>query len=142
VIVFPVLPDLESRIGDKSERTEGNGGGPASPLLSGQNVADSGLGSSGWSSSTLSAADLVVTGQEGVPPTAAAKLSYSVSYFSWSVSEDSEEEEEEDGRGGGVDGLTARLERVKIRRSSRERNELRSGAAAAAAQVILPLPRP
>ena len=132
MIVFPVVPDLGSPIGDRSELVGGSSGsGPPATGPEGTAVAvDSGLGSSCWSSSTLS------TGESGqdVGGTPLARLSYSVSYFSWSVSEDSEEEE-----GGGLEALANRMERVKIRRSSRERNELRNSSAAAA-QVSLALP--
>jgi len=43
------------------------------------------------------------------------RISYSVSYFNWSVSDQSSEDE--------CENITVRLDRIKIRRSSRERNE-------------------
>ncbi len=46
------------------------------------------------------------------------KLSYSVNFFNWSVSDCSSEEENEDCR-----NVTMSLNRLKIRKSSKERNE-------------------
>lgn len=46
------------------------------------------------------------------------KLSYSVNFFTWSVSDCSSEEENEDCR-----NVTMSLNRLKIRKSSKERNE-------------------
>lgn len=103
-------------------------------------TAEIGLGFACRSGSTLmlSAAEVAAAEEESesaVTPasSSAARLSYSVSYFSWSVSEDSDEDEDGIGKkrvGGGLEALCSQLERVKIRRSSRERNELRSAASA------------
>ena len=145
VIVFPVWPDLGSLIGDTSEHggpdRRSPPGTPLAILPDGGNAvavdASVGADQSGPASfCPLSA------GEAGKESLAAPRLSYSVSYFSWSVSEDSEEED------AGLEALSSRLERVKIRRSSRERNELRSAAAAAHVSlrlpppVLLPHPRP
>ena len=114
VIVFPVWPDLGSLIGDDCDP----GGDVPCPAAR--------VGLTGGET---------VTGDDGACPSLALpapRLSYSVSYFSWSVSEDSDEETEE-----GLAALASRLQRVQIRRSSRERNELRS-----AAQISLRLPPP
>ena len=95
---------------------------PASPDLGyprGDNVKAGGIslngGSAGEESSTLpnSACD---SSQESGDQS--GKISYSVSYFSWSVSDESSEEE--------CDTITLRLDRMKIRKSSRERNDARS----------------
>lgn len=45
-------------------------------------------------------------------------MTYSVSYFNWSVSDESSEEDDDDCR-----TVTLQLDRLKIRKSSRERNE-------------------
>ncbi len=146
MIVFPVWPDLGSLTGDTSEpggeRSNSSSVHPPTATPSGGGgvvavtVADSGLGSSSRSSSsTLSAVDSGRETASGGAAVPLSRLSYSVSYFSWSVSEDSEEEGEGE---GGLESLASRLERVRIRRSSRERNELRN--AAAASQVSLRLP--
>jgi len=69
-----------------------------------------GGGSGGDSTLPNSASDS--SGQEG-PEDTHQKINWSVSYFNWSVSDEDEE----------VDTVTLSLDRIRIRRSSRERNQ-------------------
>lgn len=64
---------------------------------------------------TSTAAAAVTGGKRDPSP---PKLSYSVNFFNWSVSDCSSEEENEDCR-----NVTMSLNRLKIRKSSKERNE-------------------
>ena len=88
-VVFLALTDHESQKGDRSSKNK---------LLGVRNKAKT----SGNSS------------QDGPDRAQSPRISYSVSYFTWSVSDQSSDEE--------VEQVTLALDRVKLRRTSRERN--------------------
>jgi len=148
-IVFPALLDLESQRGDtvgcppvvRPAAAVGDGGGcgptgphhpPTASIVSGRRTRTGGGGSQGEStlpnsacdSSHESGADPLDHSEEGEHE---QKISYSVSYFSWSVSSEDEDE---------ASTVTLKFDRLKIRKSSRERNEGRQAAAAAVSNLI------
>lgn len=102
LVVFPAWSDLGSPRGD----SEGRGG----------SQGDSTLPNSACDSSP----EVGEEEEEGGSAAAAeAKMTYSVSYFNWSVSDESSEEDDDDD----CRTVTLQLDRLKIRKSSRERNE-------------------
>ena len=105
-IVFLALMDLESQKGDKSKNIKNVG------KSSGINKATKSTSSCSDKCDTKCEDDLEGDIDEGGRQS--PKLSYSVSYFTWSVSDQSSEDE--------CENITITLDRMKLRRTSRERN--------------------
>ena len=85
-VVFLALTDHESQKGDRSSKNK---------LLGVRNKGKT-------------------SGNSSQEAPQSPRISYSVSYFTWSVSDQSSDEE--------VEQVTLHLDRVKLRRTSRERN--------------------
>jgi len=96
LVVFPAWSDLGSPRGDSDGPRRG--------------------GSQGDSTLPNSACDSSPEGGEEEEGPAEAKMTYSVSYFNWSVSDESSDDDD-------CRTVTLKLDRLKIRKSSRERNE-------------------
>jgi len=90
---------------------------PTLPLVSQSNVGldKTAMTSSAMTSSACDSSSLESKGDSCDNCENNPRISYSVSYFNWSVSDQSSEDE--------CENITVRLDRIKIRRSSRERNE-------------------
>ena len=105
-IVFLALTDLESQKGDKSKNVKNMG------KFSGINKATKSTSSCSDKCDTKGEDDLEGDIDDGGRQS--PKVSYSVSYFTWSVSDQSSEDE--------CENITITLDRMKLRRTSRERN--------------------
>ena len=103
-IVFPVWSDLKNPTGD-SDLGSKLGGASAETLTS-----------TGNSSSHDSSKNGECDNCDSANCDCAPRFSYSVSYFNWCVSEPSSEDEE-------CQQVTVSFNRMKIRKSSRERRE-------------------
>jgi len=115
-IVFPALQDLESPKGDTNPKvTNFHPVSQSTVDLVKPAVTNSALASSACDSSSLDSKGDSCDNCEQNRCETHPKISYSVSYFNWSVSDQSSEDE--------CENITVRLDRIKIRRSSRERNE-------------------
>lgn len=122
-IVFPVLPDLESRKGDQSyhkvqSAVKFDKLARPIPTATSATCESSSQDSKGDSCDNYEheqreQGELEENDSCDTHP----KISYSVSYFNWSVSDQSSEEDE-------CENITVRLDRMKIRKSSRERREI------------------
>jgi len=105
-IVFLAMMDLESQKGDKSKNVKHLG------KSSGINKSTKSTSSCSDKCDTKGEDDLEGDIDDGGRQS--PKLSYSVSYFTWSVSDQSSEDE--------CENITITLDRMKLRRTSRERN--------------------
>jgi len=111
------LPDLESQKGDRNLKPTNNIH-PVSQSnvdLEKSAMANSVTTSSACESSSLESKGDSCDNCQNNKCEENPRISYSVSYFNWSVSDQSSEDE--------CENITVRLDRIKIRRSSRERNE-------------------
>jgi hypothetical protein len=134
-LVFPARPDLGSRNGDNGGRRVGSAGTKVqqqqrttclSPQLVSANDNKTSVNNTCDESLPRHPQTLPsrpsppsTTGRDPSPP----KLSYSVNFFNWSVSDCSSEEED----GNDCKTVTMSLNRLKIRKSSKERNEKARG---------------
>ena len=101
--VFPALPDLEKSPGDRRCKSKHF----QCDVDSGRNKGRTSGIKPGSSSSAPHQCRQCPECEEAQP-----RISYSVSYFNWSVSSSEDE----------CENVTLRLDRLKIRRTSRERN--------------------